>query len=144
MNTFWDAIIRRSQSFEKSSLQKIKVAARREAFVRARWAPCSRDPVLWVCLERLNPSSIFIHLLTSVHLQAYSWGTFEILIKSLIFRIQRHMTWWGLHSVALLALIFESCPHWASPAQKNINHMKSKCLVRAVRSYVYLTEHICA
>lgn len=91
----------------------------------------------------LNPSSIFIHLLTSVHLRAYSWGTFEILIKSLIFRIQRHRTWRGLHSVALLALIFESCSHWASPAQKNINHMKGKCLAWAVRSYVYLTEHIC-
>lgn len=125
MSAFWDAVIRRSQSFEKSSLQKIKVVARREAFVRARRAPCSRDPILWVCLERLNPSSIFIHLLTSVHLQAYSWGTFEILIKSLIFRIQRHRTWWGLQSVALLALIFESCPHWASAAQKILTTWKA-------------------
>ncbi len=43
------------QSFEKSSLQKIKVMARWEAFVQARRAPCWRDPILWVCLERLNP-----------------------------------------------------------------------------------------
>lgn len=144
MSTFWDAIIWRCH------LRNLHCGRSRswQAFAQARRTPCSRDPILWVCLERLNPSSIFIHLLTSVHLQAYSWGTFEILIKSLIFRIQRHETCWGLHSVALLALLFESCPHWASPAQKkekeNINHMKRKCLARAVRSYVYLTEHICA
>lgn len=44
MSAFWDAIIRRSQSFEKSSLKKIKVVARREAFVRARRAALLEGP----------------------------------------------------------------------------------------------------
>lgn len=145
MSTFWDAIIRRSQSFEKSSLRKIKVAACGETFVPARQAPCLRDPILWVCLGRLNPSSIFIHLLTSVHLQASSWGTFEILIKKSYFQNPKAQDMARATQRSTFSPHIRELPSLSiTSSKKNINHTKSKCLAWAVRSYVYLTEHICA